>query len=79
MTTAAAASLKQADLADALLLVQHCWLEESLEGCPLDEGDFAMYAVNVNHKSVKSALGQMLTWSQKNRWAGVCPLHSTRS
>ena len=44
MTTAAAASLKQADLADALLLVQHCWLEESLEGCPLDEGDFAMHA-----------------------------------
>ena len=63
----------EADLADALLIVQHCWLEESLEGLPLSEEEFAMHAVNVNHKNIKSALGQMLNWSQRNRWEGFVP------
>jgi hypothetical protein len=67
------AALAENDLADALVLVQQCWHEESLEGCPLDEDDFAMHAMVVNYKAVKSALGHMVNWSQRSKWDGFVP------
>lgn len=71
--SAHASDAPAADLADALLLVQSRWLEEGLLGTVLDEDDFAMHAVHVNHKNVKTALSSMINWSQRNRCDAFLP------
>ena len=71
--SAHASDAPAADLADALLLVQSRWLEEGLPGTVLDEDDFAMHAVHVNHKNVKTALSSMINWSQRNRCDAFLP------
>ena len=71
--SAHASDAPAADLADALLLIQSRWLEEGLPGTVLDEDDFAMHAVHVNHKNVKTALSSMINWSQRNRCDSFLP------
>lgn len=55
-------------LADALLHVHQCWLEEHLGGTVVDEDDFTQHVVAVNYKCVKTALASMAQWSQRHTW-----------
>ena len=52
----------ESDLADAMLHVQQCWLEEGLKGTVLDESDFAMHASKINFIAVKTALNAAGNW-----------------
>lgn len=63
----------ESDLADAMLHVQQCWLEEGLKGTVLDESDFAMHASKINFIAVKTALNAAGNWSQRNVWDGFLP------
>ena len=63
----------ESDLADAMLHVQQCWLEEGLKGTVLDEADFAMHASKINFIAVKTALNAAGNWSQRNVWDGFLP------
>ena len=63
----------ESDLANAMLHVQQCWLEEGLKGTVLDEADFAMHASKINFIAVKTALNAAGNWSQRNVWDGFLP------
>jgi hypothetical protein len=63
----------ESDLADAVIHVQQCWLEEGLKGTVLDESDYAMHASKINFIAVKTALNAAGNWSQRNVWDGFLP------
>lgn len=69
----AAAVASESRLADALLHVHQCWLEEHLAGTVVDEDDFTAHVVAVNYKCVKTAFSSMAHWSQRNTWEGFVP------
>ena len=69
----AAAVASESRLADALLHVHQCWLEEHLAGTVVDEDDFTAHVVAVNYKCVKTAFTSMANWSQRHRWEGFVP------
>ena len=72
-SAAAAAVASESRLADALLHVHQCWLEEHLAGTVVDEDDFTAHVVAVNYKCVKTAFTSMANWSQRHRWEGFVP------
>ena len=72
-SASAAAVASESRLADALLHVHQCWLEEHLAGTVVDEDDFTAHVVAVNYKCVKTAFSSMAHWSQRNTWEGFVP------
>ena len=72
-SASAAAVASESRLADALLHVHQCWLEEHLAGTVVDEDDFTAHVVAVNYKCVKTAFTSMANWSQRNTWEGFVP------
>ena len=58
-SASAAAVASESRLADALLHVHQCWLEEHLAGTVVDEDDFTAHVVAVNYKCVKTAFTSM--------------------
>ena len=70
---AKAAVASESRLADALLCVHQCWLEEHLAGTVVNEDDFTAHVVAVNYKCVKTALASMANWSQRHTWEGFVP------
>lgn len=72
-SASASAVASESRLADALLHVHQCWLEEHLPGTVVDEDDFTAHVVAVNYKCVKTAFTSMANWSQRHTWEGFVP------